>query len=170
MHDLIGYHVLLCSFLFALFVLLHQAQSMLVFVTQAGIVHGWDLRARREVWCCIVPPDLGYPTAIELGPDNCWFVLGTHRGFLCVWDTRFQIMVKCFQHSSACPIRALRFCPPRQRWMQVGRVAWEVPTVYVAVGNNEVSRHSIVCIAASPASTITLCAHIHSLCLLTPTR
>ena len=159
-----------CSVLSAPFVLLHQAQSMLVFVTQAGIVHGWDLRARCEVWCCIVPPDLGYPTAIELGPDNCWFVVGTHRGFLCVWDTRFQIMVKCFQHSSACPIRALRFCPPRQRWMQSGRVAWEVPTVYVAVGNNEVSRHSIVCIAASPASTITLCAHIHSLCLLTPTR
>ena len=121
---------------------------MLVFVTAAGVVHGWDLRARREAWCCIIPPDLGYPTAIELGPDHCWFVLGTHRGYLCVWDIRFQIMVKCYLHSSGCPVHALKYCPPREKWMQAGRSPWEVPTVYVASGDNEVRAQS--CLPSPP--------------------
>ena len=47
-----------------------HSQSMLVYATQMGFIHGWDLRSHREAWVFKVTPDLGFLTAMVLGADQ----------------------------------------------------------------------------------------------------
>jgi hypothetical protein len=68
--------------------------------------------------------------------------VGTSRGYITVWDLRFQQVVKCWRHSSLCAVNSLELCPPLSMWLVNGQQLWEPPLVYAAVGNNEVRQRT----------------------------
>ncbi|CAN0370295.1 unnamed protein product, partial [Laminaria digitata] len=44
----------------------------------------------QEPWTLRAHPELGFLTAIALGTEKTWLVVGTNRGFVMLWDLRFQ--------------------------------------------------------------------------------
>src|SRR3546814_18323484 len=44
--------------------------SILMYTTQRGIVHTWDLRSSTEPFNFQVSPELGYPTSMTMGHDR----------------------------------------------------------------------------------------------------
>ena len=72
-----------------------ESASLLVYATQKGLIHCWDLRTDTEVWTLAAPKELGYLTALSLGTDRqSWLACGTNRGYLLLFDLRFQLLVK----------------------------------------------------------------------------
>jgi len=74
-------------------------ESLLVYATQK-CVHGWDLRSKREAFELPLEPSMGLISSLSLGPSQHCLVTGTDRGFICVWDLRFQIPVQVWRHSA----------------------------------------------------------------------
>jgi len=81
-----------------------EAASVLLYATQSGGLHGWDLRCSTECIYFRVGPELGTSTALAIAPDRSWAVVGTSRGFIALWDLRYNLMCRLWQHSSASPI------------------------------------------------------------------
>lgn len=84
--------------------------SVLIYVTQKGVIHGWDLRASREVFKYIIRPELGAPTTLTGFPERHWICVGTSRGYVSLWDLRYNIMCKLWRHSSMGFIHRLECC------------------------------------------------------------
>ncbi|GAB5036799.1 vps15 protein kinase, partial [Nannochloropsis oceanica] len=85
-----------------------ESASLLVYATQRGCIHCWDLRTDKEVWILTVPRELGYLTALTLGTDRqSWLACGTNRGYLLLFDLRFLLLVKVWRHSARGPIHRL---------------------------------------------------------------
>lgn len=113
--------------------------SILMYATQKH-VHSWDLRSAKEPFCLKGPQDTGYITSMAMGSDRNWAVIGTNRGFVLLWDLRFQHIMKLWHHSRSSPIDRLAtsFVPPPQTW--VGKVQSNnssKPFLFVASGPNE---------------------------------
>ncbi len=107
--------------------------SILVFATQQGHIRSLDLRCSREPFSLSIRPELGYLTSMEIGSDKNWIVAGTVRGYVGLWDIRFQAMVKLWRHSRNAPIKRLAIASgayidvtPR-------------PLVFIGCGKNEAS-------------------------------
>eukprot|EP00605_Chrysophyceae_sp_TOSAG23-4_P002541 GSChrysophyteH1.ASY1.ANO1.2806.1 assembled CDS len=82
-----------------------ESASVLTYVTQCGGLHGWDLRSSQEVFYFKIGPELGIATAMAISPDRAsWVIVGTSKGFIALWDLRYNIMCRLWQHSSAGPI------------------------------------------------------------------
>jgi len=81
--------------------------SIVAFATQRGFIHSWDLRCAKEPFALCMKPELGHLSSMAVGNDRNWLVAGTSRGFLTLWDIRFQKMVKLWQHSSGAPMNRL---------------------------------------------------------------
>lgn len=81
-----------------------EAASVLLYATQSGGLHGWDLRCSNESMYFRVGPELGTTTALAIAPDRSWAVIGTSRGFIALWDLRYNLMCRLWQHSAASPI------------------------------------------------------------------
>ena len=81
--------------------------SILAFATQQGNIHSLDLRSSREPFTLNIRPELGYLTDMEVGKDKNWIVAGTSRGYVGLWDVRYQTMVKLWRHSGDSPIKRL---------------------------------------------------------------
>ena len=114
--------------------------SVITFASQKGSVHSWDLRSCREPFVLQHGPVIGYLTSMALGTDRNWILTGTSRGFLALWDLRFQQAVKLWHHSRAAPITRLAtsFVPPPQMWVSRNLDASCVrPYVFAACGPNE---------------------------------
>lgn len=45
----------------------------------------------QEPWALRAHPELGFLTVIALGTEKTWLVVGTSRGFVMLWDLRFQV-------------------------------------------------------------------------------
>lgn len=84
--------------------------SILVYVTQKGVIHGWDLRSSREVFKYTIRPELGSPTTLTGLPERSWICVGTSRGYVCLWDLRYNIMCKLWRHSSMGYVHRLECC------------------------------------------------------------
>jgi len=84
-----------------------QSQSMLVYATTKGKIHGWDLRARKEAWLMENPLNLGLIQAFVIDPQKNWLIVGTSRGFFTCWDIRFNIPIKTWRHPSKRKINKL---------------------------------------------------------------
>jgi phosphoinositide-3-kinase regulatory subunit 4 len=84
--------------------------SVIVSCTQRGQVSGWDLRAALEPFRLTVRPELGYPTSMTVAPDRCWLAVGTSRGFVALFDLRYQVMCRLWRHSSCSAIVRLACC------------------------------------------------------------
>ncbi|MEW5319540.1 MAG: hypothetical protein WDW38_010685 [Sanguina aurantia] len=120
---------------------------LLLYATQRGGVHGWDLRVKRDVWVMAGPPALGLTQAVAVDPHGCnWILTGSQRGFLTLWDVRFGLCVNRWQHPLAAPIAALApaLAPAPRLGLSArglaagGAAASGAPFVYVAAGHQEV--------------------------------
>lgn len=81
--------------------------SILAFATQRGRIHSLDMRSAREPFSLKLRPELGYLTDMEVGKDRNWVVAGTSRGYVGLWDIRFQSMVKLWRHYKDSPIKRI---------------------------------------------------------------
>jgi phosphoinositide-3-kinase regulatory subunit 4 len=119
--------------------------SIITFATQKGSVHSWDLRCAREPFVLRHGPDLGHLTSVALGNDRQWIVTGSSRGYLALWDVRFQQAVKLWRHSREAPITSLAasFVPPPHIWGSRAAAGEARPFVFAACGSNECAMFDI---------------------------
>ncbi|XP_028806486.1 LOW QUALITY PROTEIN: serine/threonine-protein kinase VPS15 [Neltuma alba] len=108
----------------------------IMFSTQNCGIHLWDTRSSSSSWTQKVTPEEGYIPSLVVGPCGNWFVSGSSRGVLTLWDLRFLIPVNSWQYSLACPIEKMcLFLPPPNASLS----STVRPLVYVAAGSNEIS-------------------------------
>ncbi|XP_042473564.1 serine/threonine-protein kinase VPS15-like isoform X1 [Zingiber officinale] len=106
-----------------------------LFTTQRCGVHLWDTRANSDAWTFKAVPDEGYVSSLVMGQCGNWFVSGSSRGVLTLWDLRFLLPVNSWQYPMGCPVEKLcLLIPPLNSVSAMTR-----PLVYVAAGSNEVS-------------------------------
>lgn len=110
--------------------------NTIMFSTQNCGIHIWDTRSSSSSWTQKVNPDEGYISSLVVGPCGNWFVSGSSRGVLSLWDLRFLNPVNSWQYSLACPIEKMcLFFPPSNASLSSA----VRPLVYVAAGSSEVS-------------------------------
>jgi phosphoinositide-3-kinase regulatory subunit 4 len=73
-------------------------ESIIIYATNKGGIHGWDLRAKKEAYVLSNPPDLGLLETFVFEPGKNWLVSGTGSGYFTCWDMRFHIPVKSWRH------------------------------------------------------------------------
>jgi phosphoinositide-3-kinase regulatory subunit 4 len=123
-----------------------SAASILTYATQKGHIHSWDLRCANEPFLLKIPQDTGYITSTAMGSDRNWIVTGTSRGFIALWDLRFQQILKLWHHSRSAPVNRLAtsFVPPPQSWVGRGGANSESrPFLFAACGPNECAMFDI---------------------------
>lgn len=110
--------------------------QMVMYSTQNCGIHLWDTRADSTTWTLKGVPEEGYVSSLVTGPCGNWFVSGSSRGVLTLWDMRFLVPVNSWKYSTGCPIEKMcLYIPPSNTAVPAtGR-----PLVYVAAGVNEVS-------------------------------
>ncbi|KDO29848.1 hypothetical protein SPRG_04931 [Saprolegnia parasitica CBS 223.65] len=111
-------------------------ESLLVYGTRSGAIYGWDLRFRRQAWKLQVSVELGHMTCITHSSDATWLAVGTSRGYICLWDLRYHLLIRVWRHSSFHAIQRLEPC-----YVVASRpdAARNSPLVYVAAGDAEVA-------------------------------
>eukprot|EP00644_Phytophthora_capsici_P002970 jgi/Phyca11/504259/fgenesh2_kg.PHYCAscaffold_7_\ len=112
-------------------------EALLLYATRDGKIHAWDMRMRREAWTLNVSPELGYITCITHSLDVSWLAVGTSRGFICLWDLRFLVLIRIWRHSSHRAIHRLQPCLGLPNTLQLEETS--VPLVFVAAGDSEVA-------------------------------
>nr|CCA14328.1 phosphoinositide 3kinase regulatory subunit putativ [Albugo laibachii Nc14] len=90
-------------------------QALVIYATWSGNIHGWDLRVHRRSWTIQAPLQLGHITCMTHSPGLMWLAAATSRGFLCLWDLRFQVLLRVWRHSSQRTIHRILACPRRTR-------------------------------------------------------
>ncbi|KAK9073744.1 hypothetical protein SSX86_006338 [Deinandra increscens subsp. villosa] len=110
--------------------------KMILYSTQNCGIHLRDTRENTNSWNRKLVPEEGYACALVASPCGNWFVSGSSRGVLTLWDLRFGIPVNSWQYSVACPIADMCLFVPSQNSSLSSAVR---PLVYVAAGCNEVS-------------------------------
>jgi phosphoinositide-3-kinase regulatory subunit 4 len=112
-----------------------DGQSVMYSTQNCGI-HLWDIRANSNAWTLKAVPEEGYISSLVTGPCGNWFVSGSSRGVLTLWDLRFLIPVNSWKYSHVCPVEKMcLFVPPPN----VTVTSTARPLIYVAAGSNEVS-------------------------------
>ncbi|EES07686.1 probable serine/threonine-protein kinase vps15 isoform X1 [Sorghum bicolor] len=106
-----------------------------LFSTEHCGIHKWDTRTNSESWSFKSSPEEGYISALVVGQCGNWFISGSSRGVLTLWDNRFLLPVNSWNYSTVSPIEKLcLLIPPPSSISSAGR-----PLVFVAAGCNEVS-------------------------------
>ncbi|KAG2443160.1 hypothetical protein HYH02_009570 [Chlamydomonas schloesseri] len=136
--------------------------NLLLYVTQRGGVCAWDTRTQRDAWSLPAAPARGLPEHLlaDPSPAASWILTGSSRGFLSLWDVRFQQCVHTWQHPLRCPIDALALAtgPPARTGAGAaaaaaagaaggaggGRGGSGCPLVWVAAGQGEAGLWDIV--------------------------
>ncbi|CAI5745444.1 unnamed protein product [Peronospora destructor] len=111
--------------------------ALLLYATRDGKIHAWDLRMRQDAWTISISPELGYVTCITHSLDVSWLAVGTSRGFLCLWDLRFLVLIRIWRHSSHRAIHRLQPCLGLPNTLPLDETS--VPLVFVAAGDGEVA-------------------------------
>ncbi|KAH7675013.1 Non-specific serine/threonine protein kinase protein [Dioscorea alata] len=131
-------------------------QTILYSTLRCGI-HLWDTRADGETWIFRIPPEEGYVSSLVMGQCGNWFVSGSSRGVLTLWDMRFLLPVNTWHYPVVCPVeRICLLIAPTSSGSAMTR-----PLVYVAAGCNEVSLwnaengscHQVLKVASSESDT-----------------
>ncbi|KAJ4868750.1 protein kinase family protein / WD-40 repeat family protein [Raphanus sativus] len=109
---------------------------MVMYSTQNCGIHLWDTRSDIDAWTLKANPEEGYVSSLVTSPCGNWFVSGSSRGVLTLWDLRFRVPVHSWQYPIICPIEKMCLCflPPSVSLSTTMR-----PFIYVAAGFNEVS-------------------------------
>lgn len=114
----------------------NSASSTIIYSSQSGRIHLLDVRNNLNPWTLKTEPEEGYVSSLVTGPCGNWFVSGSSRGVLTLWDLRFLIPVNSWQFSVACPIEKMcLFVPPNSPSVSTTTR----PLIYVAAGCNEIS-------------------------------
>ena len=117
---------------------------------QAGLVWGVDTEPRLGI-----PMRLGTNSTVLASPEamltatasstSPYFVTGTSRGYLSVWDTRFMLPVATWRNPASAPISAIRIVDG-PRLGAVGAASsspspttWRGPVALVSCGEEEIS-------------------------------
>ncbi|KAJ1289758.1 hypothetical protein BS78_02G188700 [Paspalum vaginatum] len=109
--------------------------STVLFSTEYRGIHKWDTRTNSESWSFKSSPEEGYISALVVGQCGNWFISGSSRGVLTLWDNRFLLPVNSWHNSTVSPIEKLcLLIAPPSSISSAGR-----PLVFVAAGCNEVS-------------------------------
>ncbi|KAG1658241.1 hypothetical protein FOA52_008501 [Chlamydomonas sp. UWO 241] len=123
----------------------------LLYTTQRGGVHCWDLRARGDAWRLPLSPERGLlehmapepqidraAGGVSSGPS--WLVTGSSRGFVTLWDVRFQLPAAAWQHPAGACVDALALAAaPHARLGLPVPSGPMPPLLYIAAGRNEVA-------------------------------
>lgn len=112
------------------------SSQMVMYSTQNCGIHLWDIRSNSDAWKLQAVPEEGYVSSLVIGPCGNWFVSGSSRGVLTLWDMRFLVPVKSWQYSIVCPIEKMCLFVPSLNGT-ISTVAR--PLIFVAAGCNEVS-------------------------------
>nr|KYP45598.1 Serine/threonine-protein kinase ppk19 [Cajanus cajan] len=108
----------------------------IMYGTQNCGIHLLDTRSNSNTWTLKATPEEGYASCLASGPCSNWFVSGSSRGVITLWDLRFLVPVNSWQYSLACPIEKMcLFLSPSNASLSSA----DRPLVYVAAGCNEVS-------------------------------
>lgn len=109
---------------------------MVMYSTQNCGIHLWDTRSDLDAWTLKANPEEGYVSSLVTSPCGNWFVSGSSRGVLTLWDLRFRVPVNSWRYPIICPIEKMCLCflPP-----SVSVSTTMKPFIYVAAGCNEVS-------------------------------
>merc|ERR1719499_2132135 len=86
-------------------------ESLLVYGTHGGKVHGWDLRAKGEAWVLPLERTMGPLTTLCVGPFGHSVAAGTGRGYVNLWDLRYEMTVQSWRYVENPPIAHLTACP-----------------------------------------------------------
>ncbi|XP_044463913.1 serine/threonine-protein kinase VPS15-like isoform X2 [Mangifera indica] len=120
----------------AIVTLVNYSAEMFMYSTQSCGIHLWDARLNSNAWTLKAIPEEGYISSLVTGPCGNWFVSGSSRGVLTLWDLRFLIPVNSWQYSVVCPIEKMcLFIPPPNTSLSTSAR----PLIYAAAGCNEVS-------------------------------
>lgn len=113
--------------------------SVVMYATQRGGIHAWDLRASKEAFQLPMRPELGVPTSMTVAPDRHWVGLGTSRGYISLWDIRYNTMSTLWRHSSQTAIQRLACCKslPSGTSGSSGMPYTEGAYLFAAAGENE---------------------------------
>ena len=104
-----------------------SSASILTYATQRGVIHSTDLRSPAEPFSFDFGPEYGYLTTMEVGKDRSWIAVGSSRGYIGVYDIRFQSLVKLWKHSGHSPIYHLSNACDMSSW----------PLLFTGCNNNE---------------------------------
>ena len=141
-------------------------ESLLLYGTQKGVVHSWDLRSRREPFTLAIEPAMGLLSALVIGPTPYSLVAGTTRGFVLVWDLRFQLPIQVWRHHQRTRILSITPQDLPSILPKDAQGRWQHPTkgplVFVAAeGNNQLAAFDLLtgecrmCIRVQPATAAT---------------
>ncbi len=113
------------------------SQSLLVYATRKGRIHGWDFRSQHPAFVLEHSVHHGALKHMVTDSKHCWLATGSVRGHISIWDLRYQIVVRSWRHPVASPVhRLLPLRDPR-----ASTLAPEL--LLVAAGTNEVSAWDI---------------------------
>ncbi|XP_058067643.1 serine/threonine-protein kinase VPS15 isoform X2 [Magnolia sinica] len=112
------------------------ASQTILYSTQGCGIHLWDTRTNTTTWTLRAVPEEGFVSSLVTGPCGNWFVSGSSRGVLTLWDLRFLVPVNSWQYSRVCPVEKMCLLIPHS---SAPASATARPLVYVAAGCNEVS-------------------------------
>eukprot|EP00210_Caulerpa_lentillifera_P004626 g4412.t1 len=118
-----------------------QWGALLLYTTQRGILHGWDLRMKKDAWHIKTTPKEGLIRSVGVDPVNggTWIVTGSSQGMLTLWDVRFQLQVKKWFHPSRNEVLDVSACGSGLDQMRSMGIKTPGPFVYIVCGGaNEV--------------------------------
>lgn len=81
--------------------------SVITYASQRGYVHSCDLRSRAEPFLLKHSPGLGYLTTMAMGTDRQWIAVGTSKGYIGIWDIRFQTPLSLWRVNHRSPVTRL---------------------------------------------------------------
>lgn len=121
-----------------------DVSSVVVFATQRGGLHGWDLRTPREAFSLPLRAELGACTSMTIAPDRHWIATGHAQGFVSLYDVRFNTLSALWRHSSQSSITRLACCKAIKYNYQTGIHVPGLPStegayLFVASEENEAS-------------------------------
>ena len=124
-------------------------ESLLLYGTQKGAVHTWDLRSRREPFTLHIEPAMGLLSCLVIGPTPYNLIAGTTRGFVLVWDLRFQLPIQVWRHHQRTRIVSLTPQDLPSILPKDAQGRWQHPTkgplVFVAAeGNNQLAAFDLL--------------------------
>jgi hypothetical protein len=120
----------------------NDVASVVVYATQKGTLHGWDLRSAREAFTLTSRPEVGTANSLTVAPDRNWLCLGHSTGCISLFDIRFNTLTSLWRHSSCRPVHRLACCKAVKYNYNAGSTVPGLPStegayLFVAAENNE---------------------------------
>jgi phosphoinositide-3-kinase regulatory subunit 4 len=120
---------------------IHSSSPLLVCGTQTGLVCGLDPRMAREAFAWKSKDCMQQGPITSLCGDDQWMVTGTRRGYMTLWDLRFQINV-CTSRVTHNSINRMAVCttglPQGDALAQQQYLDINSPSIYVATGSRDI--------------------------------